>query len=364
MLNKDTLKNELSIEQVFEFVEYLGGEPRYDKGDSFVSRTICHNDMIHYDEASYKLYYYDNTHLFHCYTGCEEPSFDIYQLTMKVKKIPLNKAIAFTADYFGLAIEEEHLDFDELPSSLPDWDILKQYNDRADLPQEQRISLKIYDTSILDFLPRPRIIPWEREGISSTAIKEANICYDPINQGIVIPHYDIDNHLIGIRERTLIKEEESNGKYRPAYLNGVLYSHPLGFNLYNLNNSKQNIQIIKKAIIFESEKATLSYRTFFGRESDISVACCGSNLLNYQANLLSALGVNEILVAFDRQFKKVGDEEYKIWTNKLKKINDKYKSFFQISFIFDRRGLLGYKDSPIDKGKDIFMKLLKERIML
>lgn len=86
MLNKDTLKNELSIEQVFEFVEYLGGEPRYDKGDSSVSRTICHNDIAHYDEASYKLYYYNNTHLFHCYTGCEEPSFDIYQLTMKVKK--------------------------------------------------------------------------------------------------------------------------------------------------------------------------------------------------------------------------------------------------------------------------------------
>src|SRR5699024_12234192 len=106
-----------------------------------------------------------------------------------------------------------------------------------------------------------------REGISNTVIKEANICYDPINQGIVIPHYDIDNHLIEIRERTLLKEEESNGKYRPAYLNGVLYSHPLGFNLYNLNNSKQNIQIIKKAIIFESEKATLTYRTFFGRAS-------------------------------------------------------------------------------------------------
>ena len=49
----------------------------------------------------------------------------------------------------------------------------------------------------------------------------------------IIPHYDINNNLIGIRERTLIKENEVYGKYRPAYLNGKLYNHPLSFSLYN-----------------------------------------------------------------------------------------------------------------------------------
>ena len=33
-------------------------------------------------------------------------------------------------------------------------------------------------------------------------------------------------------------------------------------------------------------------------------------------------------------------------------------------FIFDNQGLLGYKDSPLDRGKNIFLKLFKNRIYL
>ena len=34
------------------------------------------------------------------------------------------------------------------------------------------------------------------------------IAYDPKRHGIVIPHYDINNNLIGIRERTCRREEK------------------------------------------------------------------------------------------------------------------------------------------------------------
>ena len=43
-------------------------------------------------------------------------------------------------------------------------------------------------------------------------------------------------------------------------------------------------------------------------------------------------------------------------------INDKYKPYVQISFLFDKNDLLDYKDSPIDKTKEIFLQLLQERI--
>lgn len=78
------------------------------------------------------------------------------------------------------------------------------------------------------------------------SITNHNICYNPSSQAIVIPHYDENGFLIGIRERTLIKENEIYGKYRPTYLNKQMYNHPLGFSLYNLNNSKNNIKILKK----------------------------------------------------------------------------------------------------------------------
>lgn len=213
-------------------------------------------------------------------------------------------------------------------------------------------------------MPHPRIIPWESEGISQEVMKVRGICYNPASQGIVIPHYNENNELIGIRERTLIKENEINGKYKPAIINRQMYNHPLGFNLYNLNNSQNNIRDIKKAIIFEGEKSCLLYASYFGLDNDISVAVCGSSLGNYQMNLLTSLNVEEVIIAFDKQFQEIGDSEWTRWTKKLNEINKKYGKIVQISFIFDKWDLLDYKDSPIDKGKEIFLNLFKKRVTI
>ena len=374
--DKDELKLNLSIEQVFDLVAELGGEPRMESG-FFISKTICHN---HAGEGSYKLYYYDNTKLFRCYTDCGT-SFDIYELVRKIKnnskdlKSYYNKegkvcyrewelfdAVEFVAIYYGYS--PKTFDFQKTQEKLKDWEVLNNYEQINKDEQEQRVELRIFDNKILQYLPRPRIITWEQEGIKKEIMDHRGIAYDPKNQGIVIPHYDINNQLVGIRERTLIKEEENFGKYRPAILNGVMYNHPLGFNLYNLNNSKDNIKIIKKVIVYEGEKSSLLHASFFGEENDISVAVCGSSLISYQVKLLLSLGVEEIIIAFDKQFKEVGDEEWKRWTKKLKSIHKKYSPYVQISFLFDKWNLLDYKDAPIDKGPDIYLELFKKRIIL
>ena len=374
--DKDELKLNLSIEQVFDLVAELGGEPRMESG-FFISKTICHN---HAGEGSYKLYYYDNTKLFRCYTYCGT-SFDIYELVRKIKnnskdlKSYYNKegkvcyrewelfdAVEFVAIYYGYS--PKTFDFQKTQEKLKDWEVLNNYEQINKDEQEQRVELRIFDNKILRHLPHPRIITWEQEGIKKEVMDHRGIAYDPKNQGIVIPHYDINNQLVGIRERTLIKEEENFGKYRPAILNGVMYNHPLGFNLYNLNNSKNNIKIIKKVIVYEGEKSSLLYASFFGEENDISVAVCGSSLITYQVKLLLSLGVEEIIIAFDKQFKEIGDKEWERWTKKLYDIHTKYSAYVQISYLFDKKDLLDYKDSPVDKGKETFLKLFKNRIML
>ena len=141
-----------------------------------------------------------------------------------------------------------------------------------------------------------------------------------------------------------------------------MYNHPLGMNLYNLNNIKEYIKIIKKAIVFESEKSCLLYQSYFN--FDISVACCGSSLSNHQIQLLLDLGIEELIIAFDRQFQEIGDNEFKRLTNNLTKMHEKYKNYIKVSFIFDKEMKTGYKDSPIDCGKDLFLELFNKRISL
>jgi hypothetical protein len=361
---KNDIKNQLTIEQVMDLVAELGGEPRLQQGgDFFTARTICHGG------SSHKLYYYDNTKLFRCYTECSPEIFDIYELVRKVNarqnsEWTLPHAINYVASYFGLAILTN--DFENEQTKLQDWQILNKYNkiNSIDNNEKQRVEMKFYDDKILRYLTHPHIEPWEKEGITYEVCESRGVCYNPASHGIVIPHYDIDGNLIGIRERTLVKEEEQYGKYKPAILNGKMYNHPLGFALYNLNHSKDAIKVLQKAIIFEGEKSTLLYASYFGLENDISVAVCGSSLITYQVELLLSLGVKEIIIAFDKQFQDVNDDEGKRWIKKLKDIHKKYSSKCQISFMFDKKGLLGYKDSPIDAGIETFLTLFKERIIL
>ena len=363
--DKDLIKSELTLEQIQDLLFEWNGEPER-RGNIIVSKTICHCGQSH------KLYYYPNTTLFKCYTDCSE-TFDIYQLTQKVmsREQPkpredsdwnLPEAIDYIARRFGYS--PNNYQQETQSEILDDLKLFDKYDRIKDINiTSQEVELKEYDNSILKNLPRPVIVPWLEEGITKEIMKEANICYDPKNQGIVIPHYDINNRLIGIRERTLIKEQaEKYGKYMPAKIGQQMYNHPLSFSVYNLNNSKENIKKIKKAIIFESEKSCLKYRSFFGKENDISGGVCGSNLINYQFWLIHSLGAEEIIIGFDRQYKEIGDEEYYRWIKKLKGIAKKYSIYCNITFLFDTKNLLEYKDAPTDKGAEVFLQLFKERL--
>lgn len=373
----EDLKNNLTIDQIYDFLADAGGEPQM-HGDIIISRTICHNPP---GQGSYKLYYYDNTKLFKCFTQCSD-TFDLFQLVLKIKRLTgeqiiywskdavqtsrpweLPDAVLYVAMYYG--IEPPNENFLENRTELQDWKIFSKLEaKKLQKPNKQVVSLKVFEDNFLKNMAQPRILPWEREGITPEIMQAHNIYYDAKNQGIVIPHYDINNRLIGVRERTLLKENEDKGKYIPAIISGQMYNHPLSFNLYNINISKDNIRNIKKAIVFEGEKSTLLYGSYFGLENDISVASCGSNLINYQVYLLLSLGVEEIIIGFDRQYKDIGDDEWKKWTDKLYHINNKYHSLVQISFLFDKENVLGYKDSPIDKGKEAFLYLFRNRIVI
>ena len=366
--DKDEIKNSLTIEQVESFVAELGGEP-IREGDKIVCKTICHCGNSH------KLYYYDNTKLWRCYTDCGGDAFDIFELTRKVKsreepKIDrentnwnLPEAIDLVARYFGFSENKRMSDADFM--SAEDWKILNNYDRIKDINiTTQEVELKEYDNKILNNLPKPIILPWLEEGITKEVMDRNGICYDPKQNGIVIPHLDMKGRLIGIRDRTLIKENEVYGKYRPERLNNQLYNHPLSFNLYNLNNSQNNIKTIKKAFVFEGEKSCLLYASYFGIENDLSVAVCGSSFIQYQAWLLINLGVEEIIICLDKQFKEIGDSEFKKLVKNLRNIYKKYGNLVKISFMFDKWDLIDYKSSPIDHGPEIFLELFNRRVNL
>lgn len=365
VFDKSEIRQALGLENIYDLLIEWGGDPEYTEF-GILSSTICHNPP---GEGSRKLYFYENTGLFRCYTGCDS-AFDIFELCSKVMKIQydeefdLNDSVLWVARRFGLS---GMIKDDDMGKTLEDWKILSNYSRIQEIElKDNKVILKDYDDSILDRLNyNIKIIPWLNEGISQETINKAHIGFYPGADQITIPHYDINGRFVGLRGRTMCKDEaELYGKYRPMKINNQLYNHPLGMNLYGLNWSKNAIGIMKKAIIFESEKSVLKYATDFGWNNNISVACCGSNISSHQIQLLLDCGAQEIIIAFDRQFQEIGDAEFKHLKLNLLKIRTKFKNDVLISFIFDKNMITKYKDSPIDDGKEKFLQLYKERIFI
>ena len=263
VFDKLEIRNSLNIENIFELLQEWGGDPEYtDFG--IVSTTICHNKP---GEGSRKLYYYDNTGLFKCYTGCDS-TFDIFELLIKVvdiqknKVYDLNDAVRFIAFKFGISATFQEEDKDQ----LEDWKFLDTYERVQNIElKNNHIELKEYDKTILDRLEYwVRLDPWLNEDISQDVLDWNKIGFYPGGDQITIPHFDIDGRFIGLRGRTLCEEEAKKyGKYRPVIINKQMYNHPLGMNLYNLNNSKEYIKLMRKAIVFESEKSILFFHRYF-----------------------------------------------------------------------------------------------------
>jgi len=359
--DKDKLKEALELGQIYDLLELWGGEPEEFEG-GLVSRTICHNVP---GEGSRKLYYYENTRLFHCFTGCIEPSFDIFELAAKVAKIQkgatweLYDAMCFIADYFGFEGEEQ----EEKKIELADWKVFSRHR-YGEVKLPSKVTLPEYNPVILTRFSYPRISSWEKEGIAPEVVKRNVIGYYAGGEQITIPHFDEDGRLIGIRGRFLSEESADRyGKYRPLYVNKTLYNHPLSMNLYNLNHSRPQIAKSGIALVFESEKACLQYQSYYGGDNDISVAVCGSSVSSYQMHLLKESGAREIVYCFDRDFEEIGDDKFNRLKTKITHLYNKYSNSLKISIVFDKNMITGLHSSPIDEGKEKFEQLLNERIM-
>lgn len=328
------------------------GADRYQETDkAIIFPTICHNaDSA---DASMKLYYYPKTHTFHCYTDCG-CTFNIYEMFKKRYEL-FNQDYSFYQDIV-LKIEPNptktiHREFIQRYESIYDYE---DHTVEVNMPPISKGLLNIYD-----FYPTPE---WLNDGISEEAMKHYNILYSIADNKIIIPHYDKDDNLVGIRGRALNEEDLKFGKYMPVKIEGKFYAHPLGYNLYGLNVVKDNIKKFKMAIVAESEKSCMQYETMFGAENNIVVAACGSSFHKYQLDLLLEAGAERVLIAFDNEGE-TQEEKFKYF-EKLRNLCLKYQNYCVMGFVFDRSGLLKLKQSPFDCGPEVATKLLSKGVWL
>lgn len=348
-INLKELQNSLTPSRVIQLVTELGSDEYIEKEDYIIFKTICHNEDAH--NSSMKLYYYKKDHRFVCYTdcGCSFNIFTLFQKRYDLLKIEHNfykDIVLKIADGVTLNNNAKSGFYHEYESAYNKY--------KKDIPN---INYKHYNEEILNSFSFFAAPEWTDDGISEEIMKIYNIRYCINQNKIIIPHYDINNRLVGIRGRALNESEIAYAKYAPVKIEDIVYKHKLSLNLYGLNHNWKNIKELGICYIAESEKAVLQSELF--GEKNCTVAICGSSLNIYQIKLLMQhCQPKEIVLCLDKE-ELPGEDKYfyKLWD-----MCNKYKLYTNMSFIYDRENLLNLKDSPFDRGRNIFNKLLEKRV--
>ena len=346
MIDYEQIVKDLKDEEVIRLMYELGADRHEETDNYIIFPTICHNENA--IEASMKLYYYKDTHLLYCYT--EDGPMSIYKFLenyYKTRNIEYNWGQDILKVVFQCSAATELTTKETIfKQSLKD-----KYRKR------QSIQLAAYSPNVLESFVKQYPIEWLEDNISAGAMDKYNIRYSISQNKIIIPHYDINNRLVGIRGRALNESEIAYAKYAPVKIEDIVYKHKLSLNLYGLNHNWKNIKELGICYIAESEKAVLQSELF--GEKNCTVAICGSSLNIYQIKLLMQhCQPKEIVLCLDKE-ELPGEDKYfyKLWD-----MCSKYKLYTNMSFIYDREDLLNLKDSPFDRGRNIFNKLLEKRV--
>lgn len=347
MINYSEIIEQLDDNKVKGLLDKLN-IPFEERADYLIMPTVCHNEDA--DEASWKLYYYKNTHIFQCYTECGSMSiFTFLKNFYETRNITYDWYTDVYQLILGCSYFREETDNNSYRS------IRDNYTDK-----KARRELPSYSPLILDSFIKYYPTEWLEDGISKAAMDKFNIKFSPSQNKIIIPHYDAAGRLVGIRGRALNPEEiELVGKYLPVQIEGKWYSHPLSLNLYGLDKTKEMIKEIGVACLFEAEKSVLQVESF--NIPNCSAAVCGNKLNKYALDILiRTCHPREIIICFDSEELPHSSDYF----NYLYNICNKYKAYCNFSFIYDKDGLLELKDSPSDKGENIFVKLLYGRVKI
>lgn len=332
--------------------------PMFSKSNKqYVLRTGCHNTNAH--TASPKLYFYSDTKLFVCFSGCNA-TFNIVTLVMKRLALlgqdgGFLNAINFILSTTGL--DKSAVSRINQKKHTYDWqkDFGKFIRFKSGSSE-----LAIYDKNILHGLFGIYPQEWIDEGISIESMEKYQIgYYERLNQ-TTIPIFNRDGELVGIRVRNW--NPINNAKYIPlTTLDGTCYKFSTNSVFYGINYNWTEIERTKTCFLGESEKMVLKLDSWFGRES-VALGMFGSNLGLRRRNELLKLGVERVVYVPDNDFEEYGSDEYREWEKGVQQFSKLFEGYARFEVVWDNiGGVLGYKENATDRDRETWDLLYENR---
>lgn len=355
----ELLYERMTLDDYEIIMRRLGANKR---GDRY--NTICHN----INGGGYNLAFNKETRSFCCFSECS-CSYSLLSLIKKRRELlgePCStyQSLKWLCNELGIEFNFKE-EVKQVNTNIYKWQntLLKYTKNYSNVKNQ------IYDKSILNYLTPCYYEPWLKEGMIKESLDKFDIRWYNYNQQVVIPIFDDEGNFVGTHCRNTNPDLVNLGlKYIPLkLLDGTEYKFQMGLVLYGLNMNKTDIERTRTAILFEAPKSVIHIDGFY--DYNISVAMFGMNLQKAKLKLLLKYGVNKFIIALDRQYENVminGEytKEFLKYREKVDRIIDMIRPYAQeIGVVWDNDEdrFLGYKDSPVDQGKEVWGKLFERR---
>ena len=309
-------------------------------------------------KGSPKLYFYKDSQIYFGYTSSR--SYDIISLVQT--RLSLLKQPCSFLDACQFILDTTNINPDSISrvkkeGHVYDWSNLERFIKVRKYGNQ----LSEYNRNIIDTLPPLYPQAWIDEGISEETMDKYQIRYYERCNQTVIPCFDDEARLVGVRVRNWDKDRVEQAKYMPLVtLDGQCYKFNTNQVFYGINYNKPEIERTGKVIIVESEKAVMKLDTYMGRHN-IALGMYGSNLGIQRRNQLLKMGVNTVSYVVDNDFIGQDDAFFEQWREKIQHFIKLWDGFCRVEIVWDNLGLLGPKENATDRTKEIWEQLWENR---
>ena len=355
-INVKKLKRALTLAHYDMIIQRLG-IPIFSKSNS-EWRLWTGDKNVNPLEGSPKLIFYPDSHIFMGYTAGR--SYDIISLVQT--RLALLKQPCSFLDACQFIIDTTNINPDSISrvkkeGHVYDWSNLERFI----RVRKYGNQLSEYNRNIIDTLPPLYPQAWIDEGISEETMDKYQIRYYERCNQTVIPCFDDEARLVGVRVRNWDKDRVEQAKYMPLVtLDGQCYKFNTNQVFYGINYNKPEIERTGKVIIVESEKAVMKLDTYMG-EHNIALGMYGSNLGIQRRNQLLKMGVNTVSYVVDNDFIGQDDAFFEQWREKIQHFIKLWDGFCRVEIVWDNLGLLGPKENATDRTKEVWEQLWENR---
>lgn len=193
---------------------------------------------------------------------------------------------------------------------------------------------------------RDKLALWADEGISWDAMRRFGVRYDALDDRIVYPVRNYDGDIISVCGRTCDPD------YKAKKLRKYTYFQSVGTidTLYGFSDNRDEIMRKKEIILFEGAKSVLmAYGWGIGNTAAILTSHLNPQQFSFLVRLGNCQGIR-LVFALDAEVDISKDEQIR-----------RLASYARVEWVRNIDHLLADKDSPVDRGLDVFTRLYERR---